>query len=419
MIQNLRNSEFIRSVATLMTGTVLAQLIAFLAYPIITRIYSEQDIGELGLYTRFVAFIAALATARYDFAMPITKRDSHAFSLFRLSLRIAFVCLFSVLIFGMCYAIFQPDPDQYFLFIILAVGSAYATVWINIGTNWAIRTKAFKTISQQRIVNALGVSSFRLLFGWFKLGAFGILLGSFIGTIASSFVFVLNYLKLKKEHKPSEEKKRMRVVAKTYREFPGINLPHVLLDLGVDWVLAMSIAVYFDKGQLGQYSHAFLMMKLPLSVIGQSVGQVFFNKGSMLVNEGKSVLPFATKTVKTLLLISVIPFALIFFFGDDLFAFVFGAKWRESGEFAEILVPYLFLNFLLSPVSSLPLILGRQSEMLMIGIIVALVQLFSFLLLPYLNMDLKSVLWVNSLSLSVVLIIVMFVYRSFAKAGRK
>ena len=67
-------SDFVKSVLTLMTGTAIAQLIAYLVYPVLTRIYSPADIGELGVYTRLVAFIAAFATARYELTLPLQNR---------------------------------------------------------------------------------------------------------------------------------------------------------------------------------------------------------------------------------------------------------------------------------------------------------------------------------------------------------
>ncbi len=422
MISLFRKSEFFRSVVTLMTGTVAAQVIAFGVNPILTRFfYNDEDMGELGIYTRFVAFIAAFATARYDFAMPVAKHDHHAFSLFRLSLRIAFVCLFSVLIFGMCYALFQPQPEDYLLFVLMSVGSAYGTVWISVGTNWAIRKKEFKTISTQKIVNALSVSGFKVLFGFFHMGALGLLLGTFIGTISSSVVFVKRFLGLKKEHKQHSYNKRMNVVAKEYKYFPSVSLPHGLLDLGIDSILAWSIVYFYSKGTFGQYNLAFMMMKAPLAIIGQSIGQVFFNRASEMLNQGRSVHDLMKRTVGILFLLSIVPFTIMYFWGSEIFVFVFGKDWIIAGKFAEILVPYLMCNFLLSPVSSLPLVLGRQREAFLVGICVALIQVTSFIIIPYFveEASIYQVLWINSVTLSVLLIAVYFLYLRFAKLGRK
>jgi len=415
-----RQSDFFRSVLTLMTGTVLAQIIGFAVYPLITRIYSPEDMGELGLFTRFVPFIATVATVRYEFALPLAKQDHHAFGLFRLSLRIAFVCLFSVLIFGMCYAIFQPEQKDYLIFVLMSVGSAYATVWISVGTNWAIRKKEFKLISQQRVVNALSVSGLRLAFGYLGLGSLGLLLGTFIGTLSSSFVFFRQFFTLKKEHQSVSQKKRMNALAKEYKSFPSMNLPHALLDLAVDAIIAWSIVHYFGKAEFGQYSLAFIVMRIPLSVVGQAISQVFFNRVSEMANLEQSAVPLILKTARTLILLCIVPFTVIYFWGEELFAVVFGTKWSNAGAFAELLVPYLLFNFLLSPLSSLALIYGRQKQALYIGILVALVQLTSFVIVPefysFVSLD-NIVLW-NSIALSVILIGVFFVYLQFAKKGR-
>jgi len=429
MLKKIYQAEFVQSVVTLMTGTVIAQIIAYLVYPFLTRIYSTDEIGELGFYTRLVAFIAAFATARYELALPIAKRDQHAYQLFRLSFRIAFVVLIAVTLVGLAYYLFKPYQLSNFVFVLMTVVSAYIAVWINLGTSWAIRTKEFRKISIQRIVNALSVNSLRLIFGLFSFGSLGLIFATMLGSLFSIFVFVISFGKLKRDNLSFQNKKRMRVMAAEFKQFPKINLPHALLDLGVDLAVSSFILAYYGKSLFGSYSHAYLMLRLPLLVIGQSIGQVFFNKCSSLVNEGKSCYPLLLKTLKTLFLLSIVPFTILFFWGEPIFEVVFGEKWGESGRFASLLAPYLMLNFLVSPVSSLPLVLGRQKEMFLIGILVGLFHLFIYGLLPFLylvsptnsvaNLPFEMLLKSTMIGLSAILVIVLFLYLQYAKSGRK
>jgi len=429
MLKKIYQAEFVQSVVTLMTGTIIAQIIAYLVYPILTRIYSPAEMGELGFYMRMVAFIAAFATARYELALPIAKRDHHAFQLYRLSFRIALVVLTAVTIVGMVYALFKPYQLSNFVFVLMTVVSAYIAVWINLGTSWAIRTKEFRKISIQRIVNALSVNSLRLLFGLFSFGSLGLIFATMIGSLLSIFVFVINFAKLKRANLPFRNKKRMRVMATEFKQFPKVNLPHALLDLGVDLAISSFILAYYGKSVFGSYSHAYLMLRLPLLVIGQSIGQVFFNKCSSLINEGKSCYPLLMKTLKTLFLLSIVPFTILFFWGEPIFEVVFGKEWGESGRFASLLAPYLMLNFLVSPVSSLPLVLGRQKEMFMIGILVGLFHLFIYGLLPFLyvvsptnnasTLPFDVLLKSTMIGLSAILVVVLFLYLQYAKSGRK
>ena len=142
-----KNSEFVRSVTTLMTGTVLAQLISYLVYPLITRIYSTEEMGELGLYMRWVPFIAAIATARYELAIPLPKEDAKAIQLYRLALKIATAVIGASFLFFCLYYSLRAWTDSNIYFGILVVLSAYITVWIQNGTSWAVGKKEFKSIS--------------------------------------------------------------------------------------------------------------------------------------------------------------------------------------------------------------------------------------------------------------------------------
>lgn len=365
-----------------MTGTAIAQLIAYLIYPFLTRIYSTADMGELGVYTRLVAFIAAIATARYEATLPVAKQDNHAFSLYRLSFRISLIVLTAVFLVGLTYFLLKPYNFSNYIFLIVSVLSAYISVWINLGTNWSVRKKLFKQISVQRMVNSVSVNSLRLIFGVLNWGAFGLIFGTLLGSFLSIFAFVKTFLSNKKSHASTADLRRMRILAKEYKSYPTVYLPHVLLDLAVDLALAALIVEFYGKGTFGSYSYAYLMLKLPLALFGQSLGQVFFNKSSELINSKQSVYPLTLKTLRTLFFLSIVPFTVLFFFGSELFGFVFGERWMEAGRISEILAPALMLNFMVSPISSLSLVLSKQKLMFGFGLAVAFFQLFNFGVLP-------------------------------------
>lgn len=384
MLLKTIKSDFFKSVFTLMTGTLVAQVIAYFIFPILTRIYSPAEMGDLGVYTRMVAFIAAFATARYELTLPITKQDTHAFLLYRLSLKIALIVLVSLLVLGIGLLLFHVIHWNELFFFLLVVLSTYITVWINLGTSWAIRRKLFKQISLQRIVNALSVNGLRLVFGLLHFGSIGLIVGSTIGAGASIIVFVKHYFKEKKDLFYSRNSKRLNVLASEYKAYPLISLPHTLLDLAVELMIASLIIFHFGKEEFGSYSYAYLMLRIPLMFIGQSIGQVFFNRCNELLHQGKSIHVLVKKTIRTLLLIAILPFTLLYFYGEPLFKFIFGSEWGEAGHIAEIVSISLLFNFLVSPISTLALTLRKQKVMFGIGIFVAFFQFFSFGVLPIL-----------------------------------
>ena len=62
--------------------------------------------------------------------------------------------------------------------------------------------------------------------------------------------------------------------------------------------------------------------------------------------------------------VGAVPFALIYLLSPALFPVVFGADWAEAGLIARALVPWLFLNFITSPISMLFVVTARQGLLL-------------------------------------------------------
>ncbi len=386
MLQKVNlKSEFLKSVVILTTGTVVAQAVGYLIMPLLTNFfYTDEDFGEWGIYMRLVAFVSTVATARYELSIPLPKHEGHSYVLFKVSLRIAKVLLLVTLLASVGYLVFGASNwnDWYFLGITLL--SIFFVIYINLGTNWSIRNKAFKAISRQQMVNSIGANSFRLLFGWMHLGGIGLILGTLIGYAISSIWFIRDFVKLGSGPYRNYSRKKQRVLVKEYRDFPLVNLPHVTIDLGRELLVAGFIAYFFGKDIFGQFNHSYLILRLPLVVVGVAIGRVFYQRCLELINDGQSVVKLLKKTILMLVLLAIVPFALIYFYGEPMFSFVFGKAWAKSGYYSEIMALWSLMLFVVSPLSSLPLVLRRQKEFFLIGIVGSLIQLFSFGILPLL-----------------------------------
>jgi O-antigen/teichoic acid export membrane protein len=172
-----------------MTGTVIAQVFSVLISPILTRIYSPEEMGDLNIYLRAVGFLSAVATARYELSLPLPKQEEHAYLLYRLSIRIAIYVLLGSCFLFFVYFLFTEFNIKSVNLAVFTLISSIFVILINLGTNWAIRKKQFKKISTSRMLNSISSNLLRWLFGAFGLGSFGLLLASLIGYIIASFTF--------------------------------------------------------------------------------------------------------------------------------------------------------------------------------------------------------------------------------------
>jgi O-antigen/teichoic acid export membrane protein len=73
----------------------------------------------------------------------------------------------------------------------------------------------------------------------------------------------------------------------------------------------------------------------------------------------------------------------IFFWGEPVFAFVFGNNWSQSGRISEVMAPWLMLNFITSPFTFLPLVFNEQKRFFFIGLGSSLLQIICFSVLPF------------------------------------
>lgn len=366
-----------------MTGTVLAQVINMIMLPVLTQyFYSPEAFGEFNLYMRLVGFVSGIAAARFEMSLPLPKYDGHSYLLYRLSLRIALISMAAMVVAGGVYLLIQPDTIFDLPFLAISLVSTFFVVFINLGTNWSIRKKAYRAISRQKIVGALSSNGLRVVFAFLSFGSIGLILGTMLGYMLSSFWYIADYFKLSQKGFRNYSVKKNKVLVKEYREFPLINLPHVSLDLGRELLVAMFVAQYFGLEVFGWFSVSHAILKMPIALVGVSIGQVFYGRTTELVNQGKPVYALLRKTMLTLILLSIVPFMIVFFFGEPIFEFVLGTDYAESGRYSEIMAIWLMLLFVVSPTSNLSLVLRRQKEYFILGIVNSAIQLLGFGLLP-------------------------------------
>lgn len=412
-------SEFLKSVMVLTSGTFIAQVISYIATPFITRLFSPDEIGELGVFLKVAAFITAIATARYEFTLPLPKRDQHAFQLFRLSLRIATITLAISFLVGLIYWLFTETTTYNLTIVLLLVFTMFMMVFKNIGTYWAIRMKTFKLISYSSISAALTTNIIKVLAGVLSFGSIGLMVAAFFGSVAGAVFFVKDYFsnKVKLDYKVS--KRKTKALASKYKDFPNINLPHMLVDHGKELITAFLIVGFFDQTVFGSYDHSFRMLKLPLLLIGMAMGQVFYKKCAALYNSQQPILPVLKKITFYLFLISIIPFGVIFLYGEPLFVFVFGDEWQLSGKISEVLAPWLMINFITSPVSIVPMVINRQKAFFWVSLVGAFIQIACFGLTPFLIksdfINQIEMFFIISIILSVFMLIYLFYILHFTK----
>lgn len=413
--------EFFRNVLTLISGSGLAQLIPFLAYPVLTRLFTTADFGILALYLSILGVLVVFSTARYELSVMLPASDRQAAHLLALALVLSIV--FSVLIgivvffFRQPIAAFFDAPSIAPWFFFLPFSIFFVSVFQSF-SYWSNRKKYFRFIAAGNINQSLTTAGVKLGTGAFGAGAGGLIGGSVAGQGAAAALLSWQVFGKNEGLFRGLKNDEVRRLAKKYSVYPKYNMPHALANTLSGNLPVFVFTSFFSTSIAGIYSLAFSIGFRPLSLIANSFLQVLSQKVIQRHNESKPVLPLVKKTLWRSFLLAILPFILLEVFAPQLFAFIFGNEWREAGNYLRILAPWLLLVFLVSPLSFLPELFFKQKKAMIIDF-VYLVLRIAALSAGVLANSVWLALLLFSLSGVGVLLFNLFWYLSLARrAGR-
>lgn len=366
---NLIKGDFLKSLVVLLSGTVIAQILNVAFMPVLARIYTPAELGVFGFYLQIVTFISAFITLRLELSLPIEKHSSHRYLLYRYAMR--WGILLSAFIFVPILAVIAiNDFDSIFNWLLLLIPiGVILHGFFNLGMFWELGAGDFTRITYAKLTQSISVNGFKLLTGLAHLGVIG-LIGSLIaGMSLSILVFAKSTKNAFSNHVYTRKSKKTRFLLHKHRDFYYFNLPHTIVDLTRDLVLASFFLAFFGEHVFGSYGQAYQVLRLPLTFVGAAVGQALFAQCSDLVSDKKELFGLIRKVAFGLAVVSIVPFVTIYFFGNEIFIFVLGPNWGDAGTYSEIITWWSMIIFITSPFSILPVILNRQRSYFLINVI--------------------------------------------------
>lgn len=371
---NWRNSDFVKNVFTVFSGSLIAQIITFVSYPLITRLFLPEEFSDWALFIAASAIITVVVSFRYEQAVLLPESDEESKELISISFALAFLNSFiTLLVFGLIYFLFlyQTHPALFWLipFSVLLGGVNQLIL------SWNTRNKLFASNSMNRVVIAL-ITALVSIYGGYRLGGpVGLFLGTLIGQVAGLLIFVIRGFDIDLLSFRFPDKALLR----KYKKFATFNTPHALLDSFIDNGLILFIGVFFTEQYVAFYAFAMRILKAPVNMIGSALYQNFFQKYAEFVNQRRAILPSLKLYVRSMLIIGIPMMLLFVFIAPWLFELIFGQRWSEAGQVASYLAPWLLLNFIASPISCLILIFQEQAKAFYITITDMIIRIIAVL----------------------------------------
>ena len=175
--------RFFATSPRLSVAAPLAQLVGLACAPILTRLYTPEEFGLLGIFMAVSAVAATIATLRYDVAVVLPKEDASAWSLLRLagSWTIVAVLLALIVLYPLRYSLAElvdaPGLARYFVWLPLLV---LTSGWLSLATHWAIRKNRFRALSTTAVSTCVLGNGYKIGGGLMGFGGGVLIVGTFI-----------------------------------------------------------------------------------------------------------------------------------------------------------------------------------------------------------------------------------------------
>jgi len=376
-------SDFVRNVATLFSGKVLAALISLLLVPIVARLFEPAHFGVAAIFLAIVAALGPLSTACFDLAIVLPDSDLSANKLIKLSLGV--LVLFSFLIFLVLVMLYLGDFSIPFLdqvggFSWLLPAAILLFGIINILDNWFTRKKAYSPIATSDVAQATAMPLTRISLGMFYGSSVTALIaGYFLGLIAKILLRLKN-ITGNKDLLIKNSNIQIKELLNEFRDFPLYSAPTRFLRSMSKSLPVLMLGFMFTPAIAGFYAMADRLVRLPADAAAMAVRRVYIQKASEYKNRNISLKKIFLKITAVLFILGILPFGVLTIYGEEIVAFILGEQWLQAGHYSEILAPWFFSIWLVTPSSALFVVYRKQKLWLNIQIFLSFLRLLVFLL---------------------------------------
>ena len=231
IIRPLKNlSEFNKSFAQLFSSSILIALIGAFCIPVISRIYSPEDLGLFQLFLSIVLVFSSIASFKYELALVLPKRLYQVRIVFYLSL---VVLIITTALYSAAFVFLSKEILSYFnaeslerFFWVIPIGIFFSGL-AQVMQMYLVSNGDFGNLSVNKAVQSLSNN-----LGSIGLGSIGPSFSALIVSYVSSLLLALLLMMLRFKHNWKGRIKHGLLIryAKKYRKFPTVNSVNVFLN---------------------------------------------------------------------------------------------------------------------------------------------------------------------------------------------
>ena len=368
-IEKIRENSFILNILTLMSGTLMAQVILLGFIPILTRLYTPAEFGNYSLFFILSTIIGSVSSLRYEQAIMLPKSDRDAqVLLFISALLTIFISIFLSIILMIFYDFFLDYFNSLSYLIWLLPFSVLVTGLLQIFNSYSTRKKFYKKMAGVKVIESITTVGTQGISRYF-FAIDGLIVGKFLSNIYTLYLLGNYHLKKQTLQLKYFTKRRIKSNLKRHENFPKYFAMATFLNSFSQNIPVLLFTMLFSSAIAGFYALTHRILQAPIQLVANSIRSVFYQKASQMYANKEDIRPLYLSTTKGLIKLFIVPFIIILFFGQEIFSLLFGEEWTTSGMIAQITIIWFFFIFINPPVTVMYNIFNQQKAQLIFQII--------------------------------------------------
>ncbi len=376
LIARVKQSTFFVSVFKVGSGQLIAQLMALASVPILSRIYTDFDYGDLAMITSTAEIILNIATMGLNSAIMKPEKDEESKTVFTVAFLTNFFISIAITVFCAVFSGWfklMEIPGDYlcglilmWIYIFVYSTSSLLTVYVN-------RKKEYNKLFFNPIIGAVANFVIAIPLGLLGLGYVGLMVTYIIQYLIIDVHMMWKDLPFASNFK-MKDFKRVFVEYKEYVlfQYPSNFVGNFALEYPNQY-----LGRNFTNDALGDYSMCDRLLKYPIRLIAAPISTVYFKTATEYHQKGENLAAFTYKMISKVLLISVLPVAAFIMISEPLVAFVLGEEWRSAGTLSGFLIIQYVLLFCSQITSYCRVSIGQQKMNLVVTVVRLLVAMAS------------------------------------------
>jgi len=361
-LERLRDPNgFLGPVAKLAGGTLIGHGITGAALLVLARLYTPSEFGVFAMYSAVIYVLAVAVCLRLDVAIALPEQDERAFEVFSLAIlaTLAIAALTAAILAAIPAALLGGEnlhgiaPYLWLIPVNLLALGVFSAM-----QNWFIRRKGYNLLAASRVSQSGAAAAAQVILGALGSGVIGLIVGLILTSAAGAAFMAKSMLADVRGLAPGFRWTALRSTLSRYRAFPQFSVWEALANSAAIQLPIFLIGLVAGTAELGQVTLAMMVVQAPMALFGTSAAQVFLSQAPERARNGQ----LHAFTVQTMRSLAIAGFPLLIALGlaaPFLFPLLFGPEWSRAGLLVSWMTPWLLLQFVSSPVSSVLSITGH------------------------------------------------------------